>query len=447
MRRTITWLGLAAVALSCVACGGRFVQPPSWDQAHSDVRNTGFNAVRTADATLANRRWSTEVGPLVASTPIVAADGVVHIGNFAGEAVGINPDGTVRFRRRLGEHIVAPPALDPQSGELIYLVQNSITPTEFGSFVYRVSPEGVTLASSAEDVHTTGPAKIWRDFVFVTDRANAYVFDRVTLTLVAKQFLWVNHCVALVCAGDDFFAAIGNTIGCMVRAWPPECLARLDRGGPVHQPTVAVLDGPTFVDDPNEPLVVVTNQHCASAWRFRPGAAFEQRLQYAWDRRYVQITCSSPERLRSTSPAVVADGRVVFGDQFGNLVCLDPTTGEPLWFREQLGSVQAPPVAFLRQLYVVGWDRLTVLDSDGTTISTVPLEGIGSMAALSLNRVYVVSSAGIHSFALDPTQGSAFDPLATGIRERELVQAGIAIGRDGTVLVSTPRGWVYAYGP
>jgi outer membrane protein assembly factor BamB len=447
MRRTMTWMGVAATALACLGCTGAFLEGRYWDQAHSDRRNTGFNAVRTVDVTDATLRWAAEVGPLVTSAPVIGASGVVHVGNFAGEAVGINPDGTLRFRRRLGEHIRATPALDPESGELVYVVQNPVSPTAFGSFLYRVSPEGETLASSAVDVHTTGPAKIWRDYVFVTDRAYAYVFNRVTLELVARQWLWTGHCTALVCAGENFFATLADVIACMIPFVPAQCADKFYMDGPVSEPAVAVLDGPTFVDNPDEPLIVVTNQHCASAWRFRPAAPFEERLQYAWDRRYVQITCSSPERLLPTSPAVLADGRVVFGNQVGHVVALDAATGEQLWFLDVPGSVQSPPVGSLRQIHVVGRNRLIVLDSDGATISERPLLGIGNAAALSLDRVYVVTSEGVHSFPLDFTGAGTFVALPTGVEPHAPVQAGVAIGRDGTVYVSTPGGWIRAYGP
>ncbi len=443
----LTWIGVTVACVACVGCGGT-LQPHPWTESHSDRSNSGFNPIRTVDATASTKKWSVEVGPLTASTPIVAPNGTIHIGNFAGEAVGVNPDGTIRFRRRLGSHIIAPPAVDPVSGDVIYLVQNPVNQTDFGSFVYRVSPEGITLASSAENVYTTGAPKLWRDYIFVVGYSYLYVFDRVSLALVAKQWLWRDHCVFLVCAGSDPFSFLwtaGDTIWCAIRSWPSDCLAKLERGGPVHEATLAILDSRTFAPDPNEPLLFITNQHCASAWRFRPTAAENDKIQFAWDRRFVQVGCSS-KRVRSTSPAVVADGRAVFGDQTGRLVSIDPVTGQQLWAHESGQSVQAPPVGFLRQIYVARWASLSVLDSDGTPISETPLQGFGSMAALSLDHVYVVTSEGIHSFALDPTQPSTFDALTTGMLPDMQVQAGLAIGRDGTIYVSTPSGQLHAYG-
>jgi outer membrane protein assembly factor BamB len=447
MSRALTWIGVAVACIACAGCAGT-LQPQPWTESHSDLRNSGFNAVRTVDVIASTKKWSVDVGALAASTPIVAPNGTLHIGNFAGEAVGINADGTVRFRRRLGSHIIAPAAVDAPTGEVVYIVQNPVTQSEFGSFLYRLSPEGITLASSAIDVDTTGAPKLWRDYVFVVNAAYAFVFDRTSLALIEKAWLWRDHCVALVCAGSDPFSFLwtaGETISCMVRGWPSDCLAKLERGGPVHQATLAILDGRTFAPNPDEPLLFITNQHCASAWRFRPTAAPGERIQFAWDRRFVQVGCSS-KRVRSTSPAVIADGRAVFGDQTGRIVSIDPITGQPLWVHENGQSVQSPPVGSLRQIYVPRWASLTVLDSDGTPISDTPLQGYGSMAALSLDHVYVVTSEGVHSFALDPTQASTFEALTTGMQPDMQVQAGLAIGSDGTVYVSTPNGRLHAYG-
>jgi outer membrane protein assembly factor BamB len=444
----LTWIGVTATCAACLGCAGT-LQPHPWTESHSDRSNSGFNAIRTADATASTRKWSIDVGALAASTPIVAPNGTIHIGNFAGEAVGVNPDGSLRFRRRLGSHIIAAAAVEPQSNEVVYLVQNPVTQTEFGSFLYRLSPEGITLASSAENVATTSAPKLWRDHVFVVNHSYLYVFDRVSLALVAKQWLWRDHCVALVCAGSDPFSFLwtaADTIACMVRGWPSDCLDKLDHGGPVHDATLAILDGPTFAPDSNEPLLFITNQHCASAWRFRPTAAPDDRVQFAWDRRFVQVGCSS-KRVRSTSPAVIADGEAVFGDQAGRVVAIDPTSGQQLWVRESGQPVQSPPVGFVRQIYVARLGSLSVLDSDGTPLSETPLQGFASMAALSLDHVYVVTSAGIHSFALDPAQPSTFDPLTTGLLRDAQLQAGLAIGRDGTLYVSTPSGQLHAYGP
>ena len=67
------------------------------------------------------------------------------------------------------------------------------------------------------------------------------------------------------------------------------------------------------------------------------------------------------------------------------------------------------------------------------------------MAGLSLNRVYVATTEGIHTFALNPADGANFDPLPTTVPANAYLQAGLAIAQSGTIYVSMPDGFLHAY--
>jgi outer membrane protein assembly factor BamB len=443
----IVLLGATLACLFCVACGGTLPVPHQWMEPQSDRNNSGFNALRTVDATSSVRKWSAAVGPLVFSTPVVGADGTVFIGNAAGEAVGVNPDGTVRFRYHIGGSILGSPAVDPVSGDVIFIAQNPVSPQDAGSFLYRLSPNGIVQASSAENLNTTGAPQIWHDYVFVVGTGYLFVFDRVNLSLVAKAWLWSHNCDPLICAGSDpwsIFSTIGETLSCTLQFWPADCLAKLEPG-PMPEATPAVLDGRAFTEDPNHPLVVITNRHCPSAWRFRPDAAPEERLQYVWDQKVVNVSCDS-KRVRPTSAAIVA-GQAVFGDQQGRVRSIAPGDGQQLWTTELRGAVMATPVAYLRQIYVVLEHALVVLDSDGTVLSETPLNGAGRMAAHTLDRIYVATTVGVHTFPLNPTEGATFDSLPGGEPAHFRLRAGLAVAQDGTIYVSMPGGDLHAYGP
>ena len=121
-------------------------------------------------------------------------------------------------------------------------------------------------------------------------------------------------------------------------------------------------------------------------------------------------------------------------------------TGDLLWRKEFPGSVEAPPVGFLRQIYVPMNDRLIVLDSDGPLRHEAPLPGRSRAAALSVDHVFVPTREGIQTFLLDPQQGSAFDGTIEYAAPSWWTRSGLAIAQDGTVYVSTPDGFVHAYG-
>jgi hypothetical protein len=108
-------------------------------------------------------------------------------------------------------------------------------------------------------------------------------------------------------------------------------------------------------------------------------------------------------------------------------------------------AVQSPPVAFLRQIYLVMATKLIVLDSDGTLLQEVPLQGLGQSAALSLDVVHVATTAGIHTFRLDPQQGSNFDGSIASTTDAVWAVSGLAIAEVGTLYVSTPDGFIHAY--
>jgi outer membrane protein assembly factor BamB len=436
------------------SCGSA-LQPGSWSQIHSDKGNTGFNAVHSALVGPQAKMWSAPVGSLSFSSPAVGPDGTVYIGNLSGQAVAINPNGTERWRRPLGSSIVATPAVHVETGEVLVVVQNLVTPTAYASFLYRLSPAGETLAVSTEqNLFTTSAPKIWRDYVFLHTGVrfpfgnetrvaigNVYVFDRVSLQLVAKAAPTCGH---PICGDSVIFDVITAFLSCLVQAFiPDQCHSFEGRPGPMQEPSVAVVDARNAVDDPNRPIVLAATGFCAAAMRFDPSAAFDQRLQQLWGHKLVG-DCEDP--VRCTSPAAIVGTQAVFGDDKGRLKSFDVRTGTQFWTQDFDKAVQSSPVAFLRQIYVVMEDKLIVLDSDGTPLHEVPLQGIGRGAALSLDHVHVATSAGLHTFRLNPQQASSFDGTIadTGAPSARSVPA---LAQNGTLYVSTPNGFIHAYGP
>ncbi|HEY7650768.1 MAG TPA: PQQ-binding-like beta-propeller repeat protein [Methylomirabilota bacterium] len=458
MARTIAWTLLGLATALSAACGSTVLQPGPWNQIHADRGNTGFNAVHSALAAPQGKTWSAPVGPIAFSSPAVGPDGTVYIGNITGEAVAINPDGTQRWRHRLGASIVATPAVHMETGEIFYVVQNPVTPTEYLSFLYRLSPAGTILTVTTEqNLNTSAAPKIWREYVFLQTgvryssggqtsvaRGYIYVFDRTSLQLVAKAFPGCGH---PICGhGPEWFDVFQDILACIAQLALPEYCGHTFVGssqGPKQDPAVAIVDARNVVDNPDRPTVVSATGFCAAAMRFDPSAAFDQRLRPLWGHKLVG-DCHKP--VLCTSPAVIVGGQAVFGYGQGQLISFDVQTGTELWKQSLFGTAQSAPVAYLRQIYVVTELRLTVLDSDGTVLQQVPLQGSGRAAALSLKHVHVTTNAGLLTFRLDPQQGSSFDGTIADTGG-SFTRSTPTLAPNGTLYVSTPSGFIHAYGP
>ncbi|HKZ08276.1 MAG TPA: PQQ-binding-like beta-propeller repeat protein [Methylomirabilota bacterium] len=460
MSRSIALVLLAIAVFASASCG-LTVRPATWTQIHSEKTNTGFNAVRSVLADPQVKLWSAPVGQLSVSSPAVGPDGTVYIGNLAGEAVAINPDGTPRWRRLLGSRIVATPAVHTQTGEIVFVVQNPLTQTDYLSFLYRLSPAGDILAVSTEqNLFTSSAPKIWREHVFLQTGVRygqggetivaggyVYVFDRTRLQVVAKA---APSCGHPICGGSGFFEHLLEMLSCLVQLQiPAHCRDFEGKPGPTHEPSVAIVDARNAVDDPDRPTVLAATGLCAVAMRFDPSATFDHRLRQLWGQKLVG-DCADP--VWCASPTVTPGGQVVFGAATyrydkGRTRSFDVRTGVQLWERDLDAAVRWAPVAFLRQIYVVTSDRLVVLDSDGTPSHEAPLQGTGHAAALSLEHVHVTTSAGVHTFRLDPRQGSSFDGTIADPGVTWPARAIPALAQDGTLYVSTPNGFLHAYRP
>jgi hypothetical protein len=132
------------------------------------------------------------------------------------------------------------------------------------------------------------------------------------------------------------------------------------------------VDAAAAVGDPAQPIIVATTGACASAFRFRALAPVDQRLQHPWGKKLVG-DCDDP--IRCTSPAVIVGTQAVFGNENGRVKSLDVLTGAEFWKVDFDRAMQAPPVAFLRQIYLVMEDKLIVLDSDGGVTERLHLSG------------------------------------------------------------------------
>jgi len=440
-------LALAITILTATGCppnmspDNNFVPGP-WTEANGNNENTGFNAVHSQFALPTLQKWNAPIGPLTYSAPVIGPDGVIWIACANGDLVGINPDGTPHRRRNLDDFIVASPAVNHATNEIFVVGQHAIAPGVFTSRVYRLDAGAGLLNVSSQNLRSAASPKLWGQFIFVPSSGQLTVLDQTSLTIVAQES--TIPCFNLLCGDSVINDGFAYVFGCLFTLGAYDACGDFTghgAAGPQEYPAAAIIDAAAVVGNPNTPVVVVVSPVCACGFRFDPAA--EHPLQLLWSRALVPVDCDF-QSVRSTAPVAVSGGAaIVFGNEHGRVLELDTLTGAVLWDRHLQGPVQSAPVSNgLRQIYVVETEHLATFDSDGRIISEVPLIGTGLSAALSLDFVYVGTSAAIHTFDTLPNESSVHYP----VQPPSFGASSIALAQDGTLYVSSPNGSAESHG-
>ncbi len=423
--------------------------PRQWTQLQSDEQGTGFNGVHTARAVLPLRKWTAGVGDVAFSSPVVDLQGRIWVGNTAGELVGIAPNGTLFARTYVGGTIVSSPAVD-EDGRVFVLAQYP-NGDSFRTILHEYDPAaGFAPLINPPQYKSTASPKIWGNYVFVPSDRTLRVFDRWTLQLVDEHV----GCPTVVCGSFEpplWVEAIGHVTLCLGTVFLSDLFGLVDCTGfsinaldsLAIEPSVAIVDNPTIVEDTNRPIVLMATPQCLTAFNFDPVGS--PKLQIRWQQELVTIDCDF-EFLRVTTPAVLDGEQVVVGTDYGQVRSFSIHDGTNLWNYGISEAVECPPVASLREIYVVTTHYFVILDSNGREMSKTLLNGTGGGLSLSLDYAYVMTSEGIHSFSIDdpfnPTS-SFDDSVLDGTHVGKTVPA---IDRDGNVYLSTPNGVLVAYG-
>lgn len=465
--------------------------PREWSQAYLDKENESFNAVSSSvPAVPATRKWGVSVGPLAFSSPVIGPDGVIYIGNTNGELVAINPEGSERWRLKVAFSIVSSPAVNPDTGDIFVLGQDAapsqtagipsrlyrvrsveVAPSATAQAITGISPivqnfAGQVQATATQTVNSSAAPKLWGNFVFLGTQSGAFVFDQTSLGLVGS--IGANGCFNLVCgSGPDLsqLPVIG-LLDCLIEG-TQACVGSVPLpSGPVMDPSVAIIDNPNLVNDPNLPTLVIAGSQCASGFRFHPAGdapqgaiANDPHFEILWSHPLVPIDCDF-KTIRATTPAVILGGLVVFStttqDASGlsTVIALDMVTGQEVW-HHQLNTIQCPVTAALREIYVLTNSYLAVLDGgNGNVLTTVFPRGTGHNVALAQDfttnigqgNVFVTTDEGVNTFALPVAFNEffSFDVIGSGGPFNDAISFPV-LGEDGTLYVSERDGHVYAY--
>lgn len=456
-RRPILWLLWLPMCIagqcSPIQPGENLLEPRQWSQLQSDEQGTGFNGVHTSFAVPSLRKWQAYIGDMAFCSPVVDLQGNIWVGNVSGQLVCIAPNGSEKHRVYVGGTIVSSPAVDPD-GRVFVLAQYP-DGDSFRTILHEYDPVlGFASLNNPPRYKSTASPKIWGNYVFVPSNRTLLVFDRWTLNLVDEM----TGCPTTVCGFFDppeWVEFLGHVVGCLGTLFVSDLLDLIDcRGfniaagnGMVVEPSVAIVDNPTIVEDVNRPIILMATPQCLTAFDFDPTAAVH-KLHIRWQQKLVVQDCDF-DYLRVTTPAVLDGDQVVVGDDLGRVRSYHIDDGRFLWNYSGIPEpIQAPPVAGLRQIYVVTSNYLVVLDSNGREMSRVVLNGVGGGVSLSLDFAYVMTSEGIYSASLDPNSGDVLlrtfdDAILDGTHVGKTVPS---IDRDGNIFLATPNGWLVAYG-
>jgi outer membrane protein assembly factor BamB len=414
---------------------GLFGSSSAWRQFHGVGSSAGVALRHTAPAV--QRMWRREVGPVLASSPVIDDSGFVYLGTSDGWLVRVTPDGSV-LRRALAGGLVYGPVAVGIDGSVYAITQLGNEKGADVPFRCRLVKHGPGLVGEwaidlPEDMMTTGAPKLWEredgtTFVFVhVGNANAnelLVFDSGGEIRARSDRLRCTR--PIVGSGFDFnFSDLWDWL---VLDPPQPAGPKI----PPPSPTPAIFEAPHLLGS-GRVVVVTADGVCAIR-----GFDFDGRnLEERWGRGHDLDVAHA-------SPAVIAGGLVVIGNDDGTVLGLDVLSGTQLWQYDagEYESVIATAASFVRPIFVVSRSKLHALDSNGSLMEKVSLP-IFSFAspAVSADWVYVAESGNLLSYSLAGVSSSTRDGTCNG---------GLltpAIGPDGTVVAVHDHRELWAYPP
>jgi outer membrane protein assembly factor BamB len=159
---------------------------------------------------------------------------------------------------------------------------------------------------------------------------------------------------------------------------------------------------------------------------------------FTWDPSALTLTplwlAPDPDGNPITSPAISLSRQVVVGRADHHVKSFDLLTGTPLWDYDagEFIDFRSTPAFFLGKtwVYLPSLSHLHKIDTDGSLLQKIDLAAMntaGISAAVTWDRVYIGSDAGLNTFRFD----LSLDAVDTGA-----VYGGQpAISSDGTVYI------------
>ncbi|MGD8521932.1 MAG: PQQ-binding-like beta-propeller repeat protein [Desulfobacterales bacterium] len=442
--RKVFWILSFAFMLGCAGA------PTKWAQFHGDLSNRGFQEIDSGFALSA--AWISEPYQITSSSPILGKDiegkEILYVGTADAQLIAIDTsDGSEKWTRYLGDDgvtcIVSSPAVSDKRS--IYVITNReigngrILSTlqkvdEFSNlrWSYMFPDNGFTTGSPKVIISGNqtfifvyvlvgGPGELQGElFVLRDDEKQAELLDRKALNTCRHDSGGSNSEQRDLL---DYLADSWNFIS----GFPIEVDAR-------QAPLPGLFVDPTpAIDVSGQKMRIVIADNLCSV-----GA-------YEWDGVELSVLWRVAHDFgKHSSPALLPDGLMVFGNKDGQVFAYDATTGVKMWEYAAHEPIFATPAAAPEQfIFLVSKNHIqAVHSSDGTLIhdDMLPrkLKLLGQThgsPAVTANRVYV-SAAEILTVTYDfKARGHDTNFLGNGLSSVAVSSSGdvYAVGIDGTI--------------
>ena len=413
---------------------GLFGSGDAWPQFHAGGPNAGVALRHTAPPL--RPAWRRELGLVTASVPVVDSAGSVYLGTASGALLRVSADGSSLSRRDYGRRIHAPVAV-AGDGAVYFLMHEQIDDDDELPLRTTLVKTDATLApvwtvALPDGFVATGAPKLWEQpdgvdvFVHVADGFSSELLV-YSSTGALRARSGAARCTRPI-VGEGPFSAIGDFVDWLGDImWldvPPPAGIRF----PMPSPTPAIVDYNGLIPA-GRALIVTIDDLCSIRAFAYDGATLDER----WARGFKLD-------LRHSSPAVIAGGLLVIGDDDGQVLGLDVLTGTELWAYDAGESVLATPSSFVRPIFVVSRTRLHSLELNGTLRETREIEDLSAASpAVSGDFVHVSASNELASFSIAS--------LGDDVRDSDFRGGllGPAVGPDGTLYAVHDHTELWAY--
>jgi outer membrane protein assembly factor BamB len=356
--------GAGDSALSTMATGYPDNRSEWWRFGRDNLHSSRSSAAGPALNTLA---WSYPTGSWIRCNPVMAADGTVYFGNYAGKLTALNPDGSFKWEYSAGDDIYTAAAIAPDG--TVYVGSHdfklhAVNPDGSGKWTYTTG--GIVRSSPAID----GNGRI----VFGSQDKNVYCLNADGS--LAWKFLTGEEVRSSPAIGTDGTVYVGSGKDNRLNAIKSDGSLKwkYDAGGWVRSSPAIATDGTIYVGSSNGKLHAV-NPDGSGKWAF-----------------------SATDYIENCSPAIAANGRIYIGSGDDRLYCINPVDGLEIWHYTTGADIDGSPAIDANGVIYVGSDdfKLHAINPDGMvkwTYTTGALVDSGALVGED-GRIYFGSSDG-----------------------------------------------------